>query len=215
MWTNQKVLVTGGSSFIGSSLVDQLVARGAKVRVVDDLTSGRLENIRRHLSNGHLEFLQADLREPGVSRAAMEGVHTVFHLAADHGGRGYVDLHQAGPASNFFLDGVVFAEALRARVQKVVFASSGCVYPNFLQSDLSKEIYLNEDMTTGPDDADNLYGWAELDGRCTLQSFAREHGLKAASCRYFTVYGPRCVDSYAVIAMIARVFRVQDLVEVW
>src|SRR5437879_10861180 len=76
----------------------------------------------------------------------MQGVDTVFHLAADHGGRGYVDLHQAGPASNFFLDGMVFAEALRARVKKVVFASSGCVYPNFLQSDLSKEIYLTEDL---------------------------------------------------------------------
>ena len=215
MWTNQKVLVTGGSSFIGSSLVDQLVARGAKVRVVDDLTSGRLENIRRHLSNGHLEFLQADLREPGVSRAAMEGVHTVFHLAADHGGRGYVDLHQAGPASNFFLDGMVFAEALRARVKKVVFASSGCVYPNFLQSDLSKEIYLTEDLTKGPNDADNMYGWAKLMGEFTLKAYAREHGLKAASCRYFTVYGPRGVENHAVIAMIARAFIRQDPFEVW
>src|SRR3989449_1444587 len=215
MWTNQKVLVTGGSSFIGSSLVDQLVARGAKVRVVDDLTSGRLENIRRHLSNGHLEFLQADLREPGVSRAAMEGGHTVFHLAADHGGRGYVDLHQAGPASNFFLDGMVFAEALRARVKKVVFASSGCVYPNFLQSDLSKEIYLTEDLTKGPNDADNMYGWAKLMGEFTLKAYAREHGLKAASCRYFTVYGPRGVENHAVIAMIARAFIRQDPFEVW
>ncbi len=215
MWTNQKVLVTGGSSFIGSSLVDQLVARGAKVRVVDDLTSGRLENIRRHLSSGHLEFLQADLREPGVTRAAMEGAHTVFHLAADHGGRGYVDLHQAGPASNFFLDGLVFAEALRARVKKLVFASSGCVYPNFLQSDLNKEIYLTEDLTKGPNDADNMYGWAKLMGEFTLKAYAREHGLKAASCRYFTVYGPRGVENHAVIAMIARAFIRQDPFEVW
>ena len=67
---------------------------------------------------------------------AVQGIDTIFHLAADHGGRGYVDLHQAGPASNFFLDGLVFAEALKAKVRKVVFASSGCVYPNFLQADL-------------------------------------------------------------------------------
>src|SRR5207245_9195883 len=197
------------------SLVDQLLARGAKARVVDDLTSGRLENLREHLGNNTLEFFRADLREPGVAPAAMQGVDTVFHLAADHGGRGYVDLHQAGPASNFFLDGMVFAEALRARVQKVVFASSGCVYPNFLQSDLSKEIYLTEDLTKGPNDADNMYGWAKLMGEFTLKAYAREHGLKAASCRYFTVYGPRGVENHAVIAMIARAFIRQDPFEVW
>jgi len=83
IWSGQKVLVTGGSSFIGSHLVDQLVERGARVRVVDDLSSGRLENIRRHLANGHAEFLEADLREPGVARNAMQGIDTVFHLAAD------------------------------------------------------------------------------------------------------------------------------------
>ncbi|MGB2899809.1 MAG: NAD-dependent epimerase/dehydratase family protein, partial [Candidatus Acidiferrum sp.] len=155
-WTGKKVFVTGGVSFIGSTLTDQLLARGvAKVRIVDDLSSGHLDNIRGHLGSGKVEFLQADLREPGVTRTAMEGIDTVFHLAADHGSRGYVDLHQAGPASNFFLDGLVFAEALKAKVKKVVFASSGCVYPNFLQSDTKKELYLTEDLTKGPNDADN------------------------------------------------------------
>jgi len=215
VWSNQKVLVTGGTSFIGSHLVDQLIAQGARVRIVDDLSSGRLENIQGHLADGKTEFLQADLREPGVARAAMQGIDTVFHLAADHGGRGYVDLHQAGPASNFFLDGLIFAEALRARVRKVVFASSGCVYPNFLQSDVNKEVYLTEDLTKGPNDADNMYGWAKLMGEFTLQAYAREHGLKAASCRYFTVYGPRGVENHAVIAMIARAFIGQNPFEVW
>jgi len=215
IWSGQKVLVTGGSSFIGSHLVDQLVERGARVRVVDDLSSGRLDNIRRHLANGHAEFHEADLREPGVGRNAMQGIDTVFHLAADHGGRGYVDLHQAGPASNFFLDGLVFAEALKAKVKKVVFASSGCVYPNYLQSDVDEEIYLTEDLTKGPNDADNMYGWAKLMAEFTLQAYARERGLKTASCRYFTVYGPRGVENHAVIAMIARAFVGQNPFEVW
>ncbi len=215
IWTHRKVLVTGGASFIGSTLVDRLIERGATVRVVDDLTSGRLENIRTHLANGHLDFLQADLREPDITRAAMEGIDTVFHLAADHGGRGYVDLHQAGPASNFLLDGLVFAEALKAKVNRVVFASSGCVYPNFLQSDVNKEIYLTEDLTRGPNDADNMYGWAKLMAEFTLQAYAREHGLRTASCRYFTVYGPRGVENHAVIAMIARAFVGQEPFEVW
>jgi nucleoside-diphosphate-sugar epimerase len=162
-----------------------------------------------------MDFLEADLREPGVARAAIEGVDVVFHLAADHGGRGYVDLHQAGPASNFFLDGLIFAEALKAKVKKVVFASSGCVYPNFLQSDIHKELYLAEDLTKGPNDADNTYGWAKLMGEFTLQAYAKEHGLGAASCRYFTVYGPRGVENHAVIAMIARAFLGQNPFEVW
>src|SRR5689334_6216332 len=214
-WSGRRVLVTGGSSFIGSHLVDQLLARGARVRIVDDLTSGRLENIQDHLAQGKVEFLRADLREPGVTRAAMHDVDTVFHLAADHGGRGYVDLHQAGPASNFFLDGLVFAEALRAKVKKVVFASSGCVYPNFLQSDTHKEVYLTEEMTRGPKDADNTYGWAKLMGEITLQAYAKEHGIGSASCRYFTVYGPRGVENHAVIAMIARAFLGQNPFEIW
>ena len=215
-WTGKTVFVTGGASFIGSSLTDHLLARdAAKVRIVDDLSSGHLGNIRQHLGTGKVDFLQADLREPGVTRAAMQGVDIVFHLAADHGGRGYVDLHQAGPASNFFLDGLVFAEALKAKVKKVVFASSGCVYPNFLQSDTNKELYLTEELTKGPNDADNTYGWAKLMGEFTLQAYAKEHGLGAASCRYFTVYGPRGVENHAVIAMIARAFLQQNPFEVW
>jgi nucleoside-diphosphate-sugar epimerase len=215
MWTGKKVLITGGASFIGSNLADQLIGRGAKVRVVDDLSSGHLGNIAGHIAAGNIEFIRADLREPGIARAAMQGIHTVFHLAADHGGRGYVDLHQAGPASNFFLDGVIFWEALKAKADKVVYASSGCVYPNFMQSDVNKELFLTEDLTKGSNDADNTYGWAKLMAEFTLQAYYKEHGLKAACCRYFTVYGPRGVENHAVIAMIARAFLKRDPFEVW
>lgn len=214
-WQNCLVLVTGGASFIGSHLTDALVDRGAKVRIVDDLSSGKLENIQQHLANGAIEFIQADLREPGVARAAMRDIQVVFHLAADHGGRGYVDLHQAGPASNLFLDGLVFWEAHRAGVKKVVFASSGCVYPNFLQSDPDKEVYLTEDVVKPPYDADNMYGWAKLMAELALKAYHIEYGMKAASCRYFTVYGPRGVENHAVIAMIAKAFIGQNPFEVW
>lgn len=215
MWNNRRVLITGGASFIGSHVVDALIERGAHIRVVDDLSSGRLENIQSHVDAGRLEFIGADLREPGIARGAMQDVSVVFHLAADHGGRGYVDLHQAGPASNLFLDGLVFWEAHRAGVEKVVFASSGCVYPNFLQSNPAEEIYLTEDLVKPPYDADNMYGWAKLMGELTLKAYHNEYGLKAASCRYFTVYGPRGVENHAVIAMIARAFVGQNPFEVW
>ena len=215
IWNNKKVLVTGGASFIGSHLVDALIARGARVHVVDDLTSGRKENLEAHLKSGAVTFVEADLREPGVTRTAMKGIQVVFHLAADHGGRGYVDLHQAGPASNLFLDGLVFWEAVKADVEKVVFASSGCVYPNYMQTDASQILYLREEDVKPPHDADNMYGWAKLMAELTLQAYHKEHGLGAASCRYFTVYGPRGVENHAVIAMIARAFIGQDPFDVW
>jgi nucleoside-diphosphate-sugar epimerase len=196
-------------------LVDALVECGAHVHVVDDLSSGRLANIEDHIKSGRVSFVRADLREPGVTRAALKGIQIVFHIAADHGGRGYVDLHQAGPASNLFLDGLIFWEAVKAGVEKVVFASSGCVYPNCMQTDASKEIYLREEDVKPPHDADNMYGWAKLMAELTLEAYHREYNLGAASCRYFTVYGPRGVENHAVMAMIARAFVHQDPFEVW
>lgn len=214
-WDNKRVLVTGGASFIGSHLVDALLSRRAEVRVVDDLTSGKMENIEEHVEKGTIEFIQADLREPTVTRKAVRDSDIVFHLAAAHGGRGYVDLHQAEPATNLFLDGLVFWEAYQAGVEKIVFASSGCVYPNFLQGDTEKEVFLTEELVKPPYDADNLYGWAKLMGELTLKAYHSEFGIKTASCRYFTVYGPRGVENHAVVAMIAKAFIGQDPFQVW
>ena len=215
VWTDKKVLVTGGASFIGSNLVDALLSRGAQVCVVDNLSSGKMDNIQDHIDSSSIEFIEADLLEINVAREAVSNIDVVFHLAADHGGRGYVDLHQAGPASNLFLDGLVFYEAHKAGVDKIVFASSGCVYPNFLQGDVEKEIFLTEDLVKPPYDADNLYGWAKLMAELTLKAYHEEVGIRTASCRYFTVYGPRGVENHAIIAMIARAFIKQDPFEVW
>jgi nucleoside-diphosphate-sugar epimerase len=97
----------------------------------------------------------------------------------------------------------------------VVYASSGCVYPNYMQTDPKKELYLREEDVKPPHDADNMYGWAKLMAEMTLQAYHREHKLGAASLRYFTVYGPRGVENHAVIAMIARAFVKQDPFDVW
>jgi nucleoside-diphosphate-sugar epimerase len=214
-WTDSLVVVTGGASFIGSHLVDALVDRGAQVRVVDNLSSGRLANVDRHVSSRRVEFVEADLKEPDVAAEVVRGARVVFHLAADHGGRGYVDLHQAACATNLLVDGLVFHACYRARVEKVVFASSGCVYPNHLQTDTGQVLYLTEDMVGPPYDADNLYGWAKLMGEMTLRAYGSDWGMPSASCRYFTVYGERGHENHAVIAMIARAFVRQDPFVVW
>jgi len=214
-WKGQHVLVTGGASFIGSHLVDALVARVATVRVVDNLSSGRRENLATHLERGAIELVEGDLLDPGVADRAVRGVGIVFHLAADHGGRGYVDLHQAACAGNLQLDGTVFHACRKAGVDKVVYASSGCVYPNHLQTDVSRSLFLTEDMVGPPFDADNMYGWAKLMGELTLKAYRRDWGLKSASCRYFTVYGDRGHENHAVLAMIARAFVGQDPFVVW
>lgn len=214
-WKKLKVLVTGGASFIGSALVDELIERGAKVRIVDNLSSGKPENVQRHLDVGKVEWIQGDLLEQPVAARSVEGIDVVFHLAADHGGRGYVDLHQAACATNLVLDGMLFHACYKAKVQKVVYASSGCVYPNFLQEDPDQVLYLTEDKAGPPYDADNMYGWAKLMGEMTLKAYSKEWGMKSASCRYFTVYGERGHENHAVIAMIARAFIKQDPFVVW
>ena len=215
-WKKRKVLVTGGASFIGSCLVESLLARGADIRVVDNLSSGRVENIKEHMDVGTIEFVKGNLLEPGVIKRAMEGMEVVFHLAADHGGRGYVDLHQVECSTNLILDGMIFKTAHEIGVDKVVYASSGlrpiqimCKWTQKRKS-TSRRIWW-----VPPYDSDNMYGWAKLMGELTLKSYYDQFGMKSACCRYFTVYGPRGVENHAVIAMIARAFIGADPFEVW
>jgi nucleoside-diphosphate-sugar epimerase len=214
-WNGKRTLVTGGCSFIGSHLVEALSDRGAFVRVVDNLSSGKLEYLQPFLAEGAIEFLEGDLLDAAVARRSVDGMEVVFHLAADHGGRGYVDLHQAACATNLTLDGNVFLASRNAGVERVLYASSGCVYPNFLQQDPKELLYLTEGMVGPPYDADNMYGWAKLMGEMALKSFCTDWGMKAASCRYFTVFGERGKEDHAIMAMIAKAFVRQDPFSVW
>jgi len=218
-WNDKHVLVTGGASFIGSHLVDRLVAAGARVRVADDLSSGLLENLS--LSVEAVEFRHGDLRDRDFTRAAVAGQEVVFHLAAAHGGRGFIDTHPADCASNLVLDGTVADESWRAGVDRVCFASSACVYPVNLQEKPQEgnTVLLREDwadpFVEGAAAADGEYGWAKLMGEMTLRAYWKQHGLKSVSCRLFTAYGERENETHAVIALIAKAFVEMDPYEIW
>jgi nucleoside-diphosphate-sugar epimerase len=218
-WNDRATLVTGGASFIGSHLVEHLVQLGADVRVADDFSSGRHENLSS--VDGAVEVLTGDLREREFADRACQDIDIVFHLAAAHGGRGYISTHPVECSLNMVMDGVVFAAAHHAGVDRICFASSACVYPTTLQDgrDPSKVVYLSEDLasldTPGRAFADEEYGWTKLMGEMALQAYTRQYGVKTVPCRIFTAYGERENETHAVVAWIARAFVAQDPFVVW
>lgn len=227
MWKNRTVLVTGGASFIGSHLVDSLMKRGAIVKVADDFSSGKLSNLEYELKNvglgtwisSNLSVWLGDLKEKCFTRLIMKDVDMVFHLAALHGGRGYIHSHPAQCCTNMLLDQMVFEEAWRAGVDRVCFASSACVYPSYLQDETGSSYLLKEgDADSFLRDkafADLEYGWAKLMGEMTLKAYHRQFGMKTSSVRIFTAYGPRENETHAIIALIAKAFVQTDPYVIW
>ena len=128
-WKNKKVLITGGASFIGSHLSEQLIKLGAKIRIAENFSSGEI----KHLENVDCELVEGNLLDSEFCDQATKGMEVVFHLAADHGGRGYIDSHPVECSTNMILDGQVFRHAHQNGAEKIVFASSGCVYPTSAQ----------------------------------------------------------------------------------
>jgi len=214
-WEGRRVLVTGGASFIGSHLVEELVRLGARVRVADDLSSGDLTHLDSVRDD--VEVQVGDLRHWDLATRASAGCEVLFHLAANHGGRGYIATHPADCANNMALDGIVFETALRNGVERITFASSACVYPAPLQQ--QERVPLTEDMVSferpGGACADEEYGWAKLMGELALRALHRQHGLATSAVRISTAYGPRASESHALIALVAKAAIRQDPFEIW
>jgi nucleoside-diphosphate-sugar epimerase len=219
MYAGKRVLVTGGASFIGSHLVDALVRDGAKVTVVDDLSSGRMENLHESLEK--ITFVRGDLRLQAVADEVTREKDVVFHLANVHGGRGFIETHPGEIVQNFMIDGNVFYFAHRNKVGRLCYTSSACAYPTSLQTaDPSKQVrFLSEEMADpfkeGAALADGEYGWAKFMGEMALKAYNKQFGMKGVSCRLFTVYGPRENESHAIIAFISKALLRQDPYEVW
>lgn len=227
MWNGRNVLITGGASFIGSHVVDSLLKNGAVVKVADDFSSGRLNNLEYPLkkvasnawSYDSLSVFQGDLKEKTFTSTMLKDVEIVFHLAALHGGRGYIQMHPAQCCTNMTLDQLVFEEAKKAEVDRICFASSACVYPSYLQEETGSNYLLNEEdadpFVRDKAFADLEYGWAKLMGEMALKAYHKQYGMKTSSVRIFTAYGPRENETHAIIALIAKAFIRMDPYVIW
>ena len=144
----------------------------------------------------------------------MDGIDLVFHLAADHGGRGYIDGTRLRVRAILCSTAPCSGLPLRPESTEIVYASSGCVYPKRCRA-IRRAVYLAEEMVGPPYNADDLYGWAKLMGEMTLRGLRRRSARVRCRCRYFTVYGERGDENHAVMAMIARAFIRQNPFDGW
>ena len=188
-------LVTGGAGFIGSHVCEELVSRGEQVRVVDDLTTGRRENLA-HLDD--VALIIGDLTDPEVADRAATGVDYVVHLAAIPSVPGSIKDPLGSNHANVTGTLSLLVAARSQGVRRVVFASSSSVYGD------TAHLPKREDM---PPDPLSPYALQKLTGERYLKLFYDLHGLETVSVRYFNVFGPRQhpASSYSgVISLFAR-----------
>jgi len=185
----RKVLVTGGAGFIGSHVVDRLVDVGCEVRVVDDLSTGRLDNVREHLRCGRVSFVRGDVRELEVVRRCVQGVDAVVHLAAivsvpfsvKHPSLTY-ETNAAGTLN-------LLSSCLSEGVERFVYVSSCAVY--------GEPVYLPVDESH-PTRPVSPYASSKLEAEGYCEDFRVKHGLGSVVLRLFNVYGPRQgLDDYS------------------
>jgi nucleoside-diphosphate-sugar epimerase len=172
-------LVTGGAGFIGSHMVERLLSRGDRVRIADDFSSGRRENVPSH---ANVELVEGDLAVPDVAQRAVAGCDYVIHLAAipsvPRSVKDPVKSHRAN------VDGTlnVLIAARDANVRRLVFAGSSSVYGD------AAVLPKREDMRPSPL---SPYALQKLIGEQYCQLFTRLYGLETVTTRFFNVFGPR------------------------
>ncbi len=175
-----RYLVTGGAGFIGSNIVAELVKEGKHVRVFDDLSTGKKENLTDVMKS--IEFVQGDIRDAGVLGEAMRGVDVVLHQAAlpsvPRSVRDPLSSHEVNATGTLN----VLIAAREAGVRRVVNASSSSVYGD------SPALPKHEEMATNPL---SPYAVSKLAAERYCSVFARLYGMETVSLRYFNVFGPR------------------------
>jgi len=175
-------LVTGGAGFIGSHLVDRLVSEGWRVRVLDNFSTGRMENVEHHVNSQVVEVVRGDLKDLKCVEKALEGVDVVFHFAANP----EVRVSTTNPEVHFNENVVAtfnLLEAMRRRgVKEVVFASSSSVYGE------PDEIPVGEEAPVRPV---SVYGASKAACESLIHAYSKLYGIKAVILRYANVVGPR------------------------
>src|SRR3989440_1752246 len=186
-------LVTGGAGFIGSHIAAALAGQGARVRIIDDLSTGHPENIDE--IGGKVDFVQASLADNKKLGGALEDVELVFHEAAipsvPRSVEKPVETHEASVNATFSL----LLAARERRVRRVIYAASSSAYGDQPQSPK------REDMRPDPL---SPYAVAKLVGEYYCQVFNRVYGLETVSLRYFNVFGPRQDPSSQYSGVISR-----------
>ena len=178
------VLVTGGAGFIGSHVVDALMISGARVRVIDNLSGGTLDNIKRWIGEDTFEFIKGDLLNDRDLERAINGCEVIFHLAANP----EVKLGFSAPHIHFEQNIVAtyrLLEKLRnsETLDLLIFTSSSTVYGD------AEEIPTREDY--GPLKPISVYGAAKLASEALISSFAHNFGFQAVICRLANIVGSR------------------------
>jgi nucleoside-diphosphate-sugar epimerase len=186
-------LVTGGAGFVGSHIAAALAGAGARVRVLDDLSTGHAENLEE--VGGDVEFVRGGLNEPDALERALRGVEVVFHQAAIPSVPRSVDnpeeTHRACVDGTFAL----LVAARRAGVRRVVYAASSSAYGD--QPTMPK----SEEMRPEPL---SPYAAAKLVGEYYCQVWTRVYGFETVCLRYFNVFGPRQDPSSQYSGVISR-----------
>lgn len=191
----RKVLVTGGAGFIGSHVVDALVARGDTVRVLDNLSTGKRDNLSEHLAAGRVELIEGDIRDAAAVARAVQGIELVYHEAAlasvPRSVEAPLESHHACATGTL----TVLDQARRAGVRRVVYAASSSCYGD--QPQTSKR-------ESDPVVPLSPYAAAKLAGEMYCQAFYHTYGLETVGLRYFNVFGPRQDPQGAYAAVIPR-----------
>ena len=194
------IFVSGGAGFIGAHMVSELLKNGFKLRVLDDLSTGKVENIVHHLNNPDFCFIKGDIRDKKIVNEALRDVKAVYHLAAISS----VPFSVKNPRITFQinLEGTqnLLELSVRNEVEKFIFASTSAVYgdPVYLPID--------EEHPTNPK---SPYALTKLKAEQLCREFEEKYGLNVTILRLFNVYGPgsRC-DSYGgVIAQFINRLR--------